>query len=184
MVCIKGLDKAHILYVLWKQARVVPWLKNTEFVPECSLAQCQEDIGFMTASGDLDILFYYGKIIKVDLTTDEIKVKYYNKLTKRPGLAEKLIEKIRKKTKSRIKIKKETNRSNKRGLSVNDKRNDDKIEKVLFRNNLDKEIKKHTKFIKKIISKDSMDEVDIKEDNSLGISRYGKYYNKWKMICQ
>ena len=90
---ISGIDKGFLLYELWKKATPVPWLIDTPYIPVATLAQTREDIRSMENSKSLNITFYYGKVIQMDLTMDTTNTKDYNDYNGK-GKAEKIIEKL------------------------------------------------------------------------------------------
>lgn len=77
-VDISGIERPDLLYELWKKAKPVPWLKGTKFVPDCSLEQARSDIESMTRSNSLNIQFYYGKVIHMNLENTIVDIKSYN----------------------------------------------------------------------------------------------------------
>jgi hypothetical protein len=77
--CIKYLDRAELLYMLWQHAWYLPFMPLDQLDQQywCTLRICRVDIANMILNKKLVITTYYGKRLNLDLSGDTLDLTAY-----------------------------------------------------------------------------------------------------------
>lgn len=75
---IKYLPKGELLYELWKHAKPIPYFKKYPTNIRLSRKRAKKDANSMPL--DTYLTYYYGRVLFVDITHDDLDYTIYNKL--------------------------------------------------------------------------------------------------------
>lgn len=88
MINIKYLPKGELLYELWKHAKPIPYFKKYPVKITLTRKRAKNDAAKMPL--DTYLTYYYGRVLFVDVTQDDLDYTTYNKLNGH-NLAQKII---------------------------------------------------------------------------------------------